>query len=103
MHAESAHINLDRFGNFQRQALHRHRPDQRLQDATVGDAAVTLGQRLGHQDQAFVQRLVATLRSAVTTADYADALAAETEAQRWSASCPAFRDGVARVGGATEF
>jgi enoyl-CoA hydratase len=63
----------------------------------VLDAAVTLGQRLAHQEQAFVRRLVATLRSAVTTADYAEALAAETEAQRWSASCPAFRDGVAEI------
>jgi enoyl-CoA hydratase/carnithine racemase len=60
----------------------------------VLDAAVTLGQRLAHQEKAFVQRLVATLRSSVTTADYADALAAETEAQRWSAGRPAFRDGV---------
>jgi enoyl-CoA hydratase len=63
----------------------------------VLDAAVTLGQRLAHQEKAFVQRLVATLRSSVTTADYADALAAETEAQRWSAGRPAFRDGVTEI------
>jgi hypothetical protein len=40
---------------------------------------------------------VATLRAAVTTADYAAALAAETEAQRWSAGRPAFRDGVSEI------
>ena len=61
------------------------------------DAAVALGQRLAHQEKVYVQRLVATLRGALSTPAYADALAAETAAQRWSAGRPAFREGVRAI------
>ena len=66
-------------------------------DADVVDAAVTLGHRLGDQDKAYVQRVIATLRAALSTVDHADALAAETDAQRWSTTRPAFRDGVRAI------
>ena len=58
------------------------------------DAAVALGQRLAHQEKVYVQRLVVTLRTALSIQEYADALAEETAAQRWSAGRPAFREGV---------
>jgi enoyl-CoA hydratase len=61
------------------------------------DAAVALGQRLSTQEKAYVQRLVATVRDALPTVDHAAALAAETGAQRWSATRPAFRDGVRAI------
>ena len=61
------------------------------------DAAVALGQRLAHQEKVYVQRLAATLRSAPSTPGYADALAEETAAQRWSAGRPAFREGVRAI------
>ena len=61
------------------------------------DAAVELGQRLAHQEKVYVQRLAATLRSALSTPGYADALAEETAAQRWSAGRPAFREGVRAI------
>jgi enoyl-CoA hydratase len=61
------------------------------------DAAIALGQRLAHQEKAYVQRLVATLRDAWPTATHAEALEAETAAQRWSAGRPAFRDGVQAI------
>jgi enoyl-CoA hydratase len=65
--------------------------------AGLVDAAVALGQRLAGQEKVFVQRLVATLRAALSTTEHADALAQETAAQRWSATRPAFRDGVAAI------
>ena len=49
------------------------------------DDAVALGQRLAKQEKAYVQRLTATLRGALSTPEHADALAEETAAQRWSA------------------
>jgi enoyl-CoA hydratase len=58
------------------------------------DAAVALASRLAEQEKAYVQRLTATLRGALSTPEYADALAEETAAQRWSAGRPAFRAGV---------
>ncbi len=61
------------------------------------DAAVVLGQRLAHQEKAYVERLVATLRAALPTAAHADALADETVAQRWSAGRPAFLEGVRAI------
>ena len=65
--------------------------------AELVDAAVALGQRLAHQEKVYVQRLVATLRAALSTTAHADALAQETDAQRWSATRPAFRDGVQAI------
>ena len=67
-----------------------------VEDGLV-DAAVELGQRLAHQEKAYVQRLVATLRSALSITAHADALAEETAAQRWSAARPAFREGVQAI------
>ena len=61
------------------------------------DEAVALGQRLAKQERAYVQRLTATLRGALSTPDHADALAEETAAQRWSAGRPAFREGVQAI------
>ena len=61
------------------------------------DTAIALGQRLAHQEKEYVQRLVATLRASVSTSAHADALAQETAAQRWSATRPAFRDGVRAI------
>jgi enoyl-CoA hydratase len=60
-------------------------------------AALLLGQRLAGQERAYVERLTATLRGTLSTQTYADALAAETQAQRWSATRPAFLDGVADI------
>ncbi|HUZ24886.1 MAG TPA: enoyl-CoA hydratase-related protein [Streptosporangiaceae bacterium] len=65
--------------------------------AELVDAAVALGQRLAHQEKVYVQRLVATLRAALSTTAHANALAQETDAQRWSATRPAFRDGVQAI------
>lgn len=59
--------------------------------------AVALGQRLAHQEKVYVQRLVATLRTALSTTSHAEALAQETAAQRWSSTRPAFRDGVQAI------
>jgi enoyl-CoA hydratase len=66
-------------------------------EAGVTEAAITLGQRLARQEKAYVQRLTATLRSALATPAHADALEQETTAQRWSASRPAFRDGLRAI------
>ena len=60
-------------------------------------AAVTLGQRLADQEKEYVQRLTATMRAALTTPTHAEALAHETAEQRWSATRPAFLDGVAEL------
>jgi enoyl-CoA hydratase len=61
------------------------------------ETAVALGQRLADQEKIYVERFVATLRRSLSTVEYADALAAETEAQRWSAGRPAFRAGVQAI------
>jgi enoyl-CoA hydratase len=68
-----------------------------IEDDGLVEAAVALGQRLATQEKAYVQRLLATLRATLSTVDHADALAAETEAQRWSATRPVFRDGVRAI------
>ena len=44
-----------------------------------------------------MQRVIATLRTSLSTVSYADALAEETAAQRWSSTRPAFRDGVRAI------
>ncbi len=61
------------------------------------EEAVALGQRLATQEKGFVQRLVATLRDTLSPVGHTPAMAAETEAQRWSAGRPAFRDGVRAI------
>jgi len=61
------------------------------------EAAAGLGQRLAHQEKVYVQRVIATLRTSLSTASHADALAEETAAQRWSSTRPAFRDGVRAI------
>jgi enoyl-CoA hydratase len=63
----------------------------------VVEAAVALGQRLATQEKSYIQRLVTTLRDALSPVDHARAVAAETEAQRWSATRPAFLDGVRTI------
>jgi enoyl-CoA hydratase len=69
----------------------------RVAETGLVDAAVELGQRLAHQEKAYVERLMATLRSALSIPAHADALAEETSAQRWSAGRPAFREGVRAI------
>jgi len=69
----------------------------RVVDTGLAGAAVALGQRLAGQEKAYVQRLTATLRGALSTASHGDALAQETTAQRWSAGRPAFLDGVRAI------
>jgi enoyl-CoA hydratase len=68
-----------------------HRADDLL------PAAVALGRRLDSQEPAYVKRLIQTVRDSVTTVSHADALAAETTAQKWSTTRPAFRNGVAEI------
>jgi enoyl-CoA hydratase len=68
-----------------------------LVEGGLVDAAVALGQRLAHQEKAYVERLVTTLRGALSVPAHADALAEETAAQRWSAGRPAFREGVRAI------
>jgi enoyl-CoA hydratase len=67
-------------------------PDEELVPAAVG-----LGRRLDGQEPAYVKRLIQTVRESVSTLDHADALAAETAAQEWSTTRPAFRAGVAEM------
>lgn len=67
-------------------------PDQQLRDA-----AVELGRRLDDQDPEYVRRVTATLRSSLVIANHGDALRAETEAQRWSTTRPAFLAGVEAI------
>jgi enoyl-CoA hydratase len=66
-------------------------------DEQLRSAAIMLGQRLDHQDPAFVRRLTATLRQSLTTVRHGDALAEETASQQWSTRLPAFRDGVRAI------
>jgi enoyl-CoA hydratase len=61
------------------------------------DAAVALGRRLDGQEPAYVKRLIQTVRESVLTLGHPDALAAETAAQEWSTTRPAFRAGVAEM------
>ncbi|KAB1139643.1 enoyl-CoA hydratase [Streptomyces luteolifulvus] len=63
-------------------------------DGRVLDAAVDLGQNLNAHDGTFVRRLTATIRQSAVTPEHQTALAAETEAQRWSTQQPAFLTGV---------
>jgi len=58
-------------------------------------AAITLGRRLDGQEPALVRRLIQTVRDSLSTVRHADALAAESRAQEWSTTRPAFRQGVA--------
>jgi len=60
-------------------------------------AAIALGRRLDGQEPAYVKRLIQTVRESVSTLGHADALAAETAAQEWSTTRPAFRAGVAEM------
>ena len=62
-------------------------------DDPVG-SALRLGHRLDTQEPDYSRRFLRSARGALQTADHADALAAETELQRWSTTRPAFRDGV---------
>ena len=66
-------------------------------DDELVSAAIALGRRLEDQEPAFTRRLLSTLRQAVATAAHADALASETDAQRWSVTRPAFRDGLRAI------
>jgi len=58
-------------------------------DELVG-AAVALGTRLGGQERDYARRLTATLRYASSGVDHAAVLEAETQAQEWSVTRPAF-------------
>ena len=61
------------------------------------DVDVPLWRTVVGGSRSYVERLTATLRATVSTLTHADALAAETAAQRWSATRPAFLDGVAAI------
>jgi enoyl-CoA hydratase len=67
------------------------------EDADLVPAAVALGSRLDGQDAAYTRRLVATLHQSLVIPTHAEALAAEAEAQRWSTTLPAFREGLAAI------
>jgi enoyl-CoA hydratase len=58
-------------------------------DELVG-AAVALGARLEGQEAAYTRRLTSTLRYASSGIDHAAVLEAETQAQQWSVTRPAF-------------
>jgi enoyl-CoA hydratase len=77
------------------QALHAGLVAEVIDDPVA--AAVLIGQRLAGQERDYVERLTATLRATPSIPTHADALAAETAAQRWSATRPAFLDGVAAI------
>jgi enoyl-CoA hydratase len=66
-----------------------------LPDADLLPTAIALARRLEVHDQEFVRKVTATLRLAANGADHAEVLAAETEAQAWSLTRPAFRAGLA--------
>jgi hypothetical protein len=59
-------------------------------DSELLDAAINLGARLEPQDPEFVRTLIATIRTASGIEQHPAALAAETAAQRWSMTLPAF-------------
>lgn len=59
--------------------------------------ALALGHRLDRQEPDYVRTLTATLRDALSIPDHSAALAAETTAQRWSTTRPAFREGVRAI------
>ncbi len=61
------------------------------------DGARELAARLNSQSVPYVRRVVQTARSAIQTVTHDLALAAETEAQRWSTTQPEFLDGVASI------
>lgn len=63
----------------------------------VTEAAVALGQQIVPLAREYTERLVATLRATASTVTHADALAAETVAQRWSAGRPDFLEGLAAL------
>jgi len=60
-------------------------------------ATIALGRRLDGQEPAYVKRLIQTVRESISTLGHADALTAETAAQEWSTTRPAFRAGVAEM------
>jgi enoyl-CoA hydratase len=66
-------------------------------DDALVDRAIALARRLDDHEPAFARRLTETLRRAAVTPTHAEALAYETEAQQWSTSRPAFKDGVAAI------
>jgi enoyl-CoA hydratase/carnithine racemase len=58
-----------------------------------------LAARLNSQSVPYVRRVVQTARSAMQTLTHDQALAAETDAQRWSTTQQEFLDGVASIEG----
>ncbi len=68
-----------------------------LDDDALLDRALTLARRLDDQEPAFARRLTDSLRRALVTPTHAEALAHETEAQQWSTTRPAFKEGVAAI------
>jgi enoyl-CoA hydratase len=69
-------------------------------DHELVHAAVELGRKLDGQEAVYTRRLIRTLRESVSTVSHDDAFASETEAQHWSSTRPAFRQGIADVGAA---
>ena len=66
-------------------------------DARLLDDALLLARRLDGQDADFSRRVVDTIRRSLLVPTHAEALAHETEAQEWSTTRPAFKDGVAAM------
>jgi enoyl-CoA hydratase len=67
------------------------------EDSALLARAITIGARLEAQQLEFTRTLTATLRTAVVTPTHDEALAAETVAQQWSTTLPAFADGVRSI------
>jgi enoyl-CoA hydratase len=66
-------------------------------DERLVEDALALARRLDGQEASFSRRVVATVRASLTIPTHAEALALETEAQQWSTTRPAFKDGVAAM------
>ena len=66
-------------------------------DDRLVEDAMTLARRLDGQDADFSRRVVDTVRRTLLVPTHAEALAHETEAQAWSTTRPAFKEGVAAM------
>lgn len=66
-------------------------------DDRLLEEALTLARRLDGQDADFSRRVVDTVRRSLIVPTHAAALAHETEAQEWSTTRPAFKQGVAAM------
>ncbi|GMA85667.1 hypothetical protein GCM10025868_09170 [Angustibacter aerolatus] len=72
------------------QALQHGLVAQVTEPGDLLETAIALGARLDDVEPALARRVLATLRAAGEATSHAEVLAAETEAQRWSVTRPAF-------------